>query len=50
MDEELEIESVDVGAGVALAGSVHHHKIDRPLEGDIGLLDHLNEGLALEPI
>ena len=46
--EELQVEPVDVGARVALARRVEHHLVDGPPERNIGVLDHLNEGLPLD--
>ncbi len=50
VDEELQIEVGDVGAGVALAGVVENQSLDRFAERDVGVLDLLDERLPLEKV
>jgi hypothetical protein len=48
VDDELEVEAPDVGAGVAGAHGVHHHQVDGPSERDVHALDHLQHRLPTE--
>jgi hypothetical protein len=50
VNEKLKIEGTDVRAGITLASIVHYHQVNGMAEGDVGIFDHLEEGLPLQKL
>lgn len=48
VDEELEVERPDIGAGIAVAGIVQHHQFDGAAKGGIGVFDQFDKGLPCQ--
>jgi hypothetical protein len=50
VEKKFQIEGMDVGTGIAVAGRVDCHQINCPSERNIGVLDHFHERLTLEEV